>query len=304
MSALVGLRKESVRSVIVCKDREFKNWAVQMLTGAAFAADKFSVETLSEAIRRCKDDEKILNVVVHGQVFADTTSLVQNLTEFTSTCSRCKVLLCTGDYDSLELVEKLIELSTVHVASTPAKQADFNKAFHGKAGRTSSQDLLTGYYSQKPAKQTKQPGMTALEASAHLKETIEQFNAVAKDLTAVDTFLAITQRFNGLIGACPYFEANLGYAKLKQIAELIDAVGKHYAQQSAQKVNEEHFKFTKKGAVLCFGILKSLRDGEGLDQCTMKDCEKLLVDFEKFSEIENAERLDQDDVDALLAAHL
>ena len=70
MTGVAGLRKERVRSVIICKDREFKAKAVQMLNGAAFPAEKFTVDNVADAVDRINSDATALNLVIDGSMWS------------------------------------------------------------------------------------------------------------------------------------------------------------------------------------------------------------------------------------------
>ena len=50
MSALAGIQKEKIRSVIMCTEREFKSKAVLFLNAAAFPAEKTTVDNIEEAV--------------------------------------------------------------------------------------------------------------------------------------------------------------------------------------------------------------------------------------------------------------
>ena len=62
---IAGLRKK-VRSVILCTDREFKAKAVAFLNGAAFPAEKTTVEDIELAIDTLNQNEIMLNFVSMG----------------------------------------------------------------------------------------------------------------------------------------------------------------------------------------------------------------------------------------------
>ena len=305
MSALLGLRKETIRSVIVCEDREFKNWAVQMLIGAAFPSEKFTVGEIEKAITMCGQDRKILNVVIHGKLFAASPQLETALAKFLDECPECRFLVCISDPSPA--LTSLVEESKahVHLADGAIKQADFNRAFHNKKKRSSLEDVSQKISRAKSTGKTPTkaaPSQTALETSAHLKETVTHLNQVAKDMTDTAAFYAVAQRFNGLIGAFPYFEKNSNYAVMKNLAEKIDLVGRAYQADKNQAVARQHYDFVKAAAICCFEILKNLRDNSPTSAELLGKAETCAASFDELKDIDRGDRLDQDDIDALILA--
>ncbi|NRA64823.1 MAG: hypothetical protein HRU19_10105 [Pseudobacteriovorax sp.] len=300
MVKLVGRRKERIKSVIVCKDREFKAKSVILLNGAAFPADKYSVERPEEALNHIDNDETVMNVVFEGSMYS-AHDLEENLKKFAPLNEKEDVnFLCyVGESESADM-EKWSGLIPRGVFTTfPLKQSDFNRAFHGK--KAARKPSITHPDFKEAEKTPRRTGsLSAVEASQHLKETVDYINQIAKDAQNKAAMVHIGQRFNGLVGAFHYFGSKEGYSELRQLAECIDAVSRTYEHDDVTEVDPEHFSFIKRAAVSSYKYLQHLREQKDISDVLKAESKGIISEFHLLKGVAELEKIDQNTVDQLI----
>lgn len=305
MSRITGLTKERVKSIIVCKDREFKAKAVQLLNGAAFPSEKYTVNSISDATDRANHDRTVLNLVIDGSMFSPD-SLEEALQELERLNTNDQLnLLCILDEAQQEVKERYSEIfSRTFLEHFPLSQAHFNRAFHSKKSTRQSNIMHPPLENleQVATVQPKAPALSIIETSKHLKDTIEMINQLKKDPSNIESALHIGQRFNGLIGAFHFFGSKEGFPKLRELAEMIDTVCRSYESQQHSLVEEEHLNFITEAAKCSYLILKDLRNGSAITSDQLLEHIKLVDQFKQLGNIRRRQNEDQQSVDKIIDA--
>ncbi len=307
MTRIAGLTKERVKSVIVCKDREFKAKAVHLLNGAAFPSEKYTVATLEHALDYINSDRTILNLVIDGSMFSPD-ALENTLQELErSNCNEQVNLLCMLDDAQIKEEERFEKIfCRTFLEHFPMLQSHYNRAFHSKKTTRQSNILHPPLeHQEEEIRQNKPPSLSIIETSKHLKDTVDMINQLHKSRTYLESIRDIGQRFNGLIGAFHFFGSKKGFPKLRELAEMIDSVCRSYQPgSSAQEVSSEHLTFITEAAKCSYLILKDLRDGSTITDEHMQQHQKLADAFSKLKDVKIRNNEDQQSVDDIIDAQI
>ena len=292
----IGLRKEQIKSIILCTDREFKRRSISFLINSAFAGEKFSAEKIMGALEILDRDHDVENFIFDATA-TKTEDLSKDLDIFQSRLKNSDLRILIYLDEKLQAKDKDLVLKILpkaHVFFTPAVQAHFNKAFHG--GRTIPPPPPGSEGSEKPV-----AALNLVETSAHIKETVELLNSVAKDKTRLDIVLQIGQKFNGIIGAFAFFAQKNGYSQVKQLASMIDDIARTYQNQvDGAEISEEHWQLLKECAKCLYMILKNLRENVGISAKQVELAAGLLAIYQKDDSILKRQSQSQADIDQLL----
>ena len=300
--AIVGVNKNKLRSVIICQSREFKAKAVSMLNGAAFPAEKFTFANFEEGIERLNSDRLVQNLVIEGAMLSPD-KLKAALTEFAKDCynENIKALVYLDEAQQAEAQAFKKILPKAKFAPLPLMQAHFNGTFHDKASSNGGQKKV-------PAKKATSPKSSAqlslIEASAHIKDTIDMINDLIRDRGNLELVAQIAQRFNGLIGAFHFFNNKAGYPQLRSLAELIDAVGRTYEDSQQTEIKGDHFQILVDAARCSYLILKDMRDGKDIGQERLTSHQKLINTFHEQKDLKRRQSQNQSEVDSMIAEAL
>lgn len=309
--SLHRLKKEKVRSVIICKDREFRAKTIQFLNAAAFPAEKSSCEVMGEAIDKINDSDLCLNVVIEGGMYSPD-GLEQAILQLADGCHNPDVnVLVYLDEAQLAEKDRFEELyPKLFLEREPQMQSQFNRAFHTKKMKTNLSDIapiIDEGFKNKEATEQKQKfktnALSIIETSAHIKDTIEMINDLGKRKYDLPLVVEIGQRFNGLIGAFHFFGNKEGYPKLRHLAEIIDSIGRTYENSSEEEIKEHHWNILVSAAKCSYLLLKDMRDGEGVKQENLDLHSKLTADFESMNDVRIRENFDQDEVDKMISEY-
>ena len=318
--ARAGLRKEQVKSIIVTKDREFKRKAIAFLNGSAFAAEKFAVEQMNDGIDVLERDGDCVNIVFDG-CNLNSEDLKSQLEAFAKRCknqdARLMVYLDeTSQHPEKENAQKLVPVA--HVFFLPMAQVHFNKAFHG--AKLFPEVTAPAHPSHPAPSSHREPehrdshhakesssnksSLTLIETSAHIKETVDMLNAVAKDKAKIETVREIGQRFNGLIGAFSFFGNAAGYPKLRDLSTIIDDISRTYREDHSLTIKDEHWNLMMESAKTLYLILKDMRDNKPVAPAHIEAADSIWARYGVTTDIVKRESQSQEDIDALIEAEL
>jgi hypothetical protein len=312
--ARAGLRKEQVKSIIVTKDREFKRKAIAFLNGSAFAAEKFSVEKMNDGIDVLERDGDCVNIVFDG-CGLPSDDLRNQLEAFAKRCKSSDARLMvyldeSNQHPEKEHAQKLVPQA--HVFFLPMAQIHFNKAFHG--AKLFPEVTPPAHHAPPPPREperessrdsgSSKASLTLIETSAHIKETVDMLNAVAKDKARIDTVREIGQRFNGLIGAFSFFGNAAGYPKLRDLSTIIDDISRTYREDHTLNITEEHWSLMMESAKTLYLILKDMRDNKPVTPSHMEAADAIWARYSAAGDIVKRASQSQDEIDALIEAEL
>jgi len=296
--ARVGLRKEQMKSILLCKDREFKRKAVGHLNNSAFAAEKFVVEEMSSALEILERDLDVENFIIDASPMAsEELKKILDLYQRRSKNPEVRFLIYLDEaYQSKEKEVILQFLPKAQVFFLPPQQNHFNKAFHG--GRVIP-DPPAPSAAEQAAKEG--PVLTLIETSAHIKETVDLLNSVSKDRSRLDILKQIGQRFNGIIGTFAFFTHKPGYVKVKDLATIIDDISRTYEDSEDHKdLTEKHWQLLMESAKTLYLILKDLRENRPLTAGYVEKANALIALYQKDGDIRKRSSQTQDEVDRIV----
>jgi hypothetical protein len=289
-----------MKSILLCKDRDFKRKAVGHLNNSAFAAEKFVVEKMSDAVEILDRDLDVENFVVDASpMSSDEIKAMLELYQRRSKNPEVRFLVYLDEaYQSKEKDVILGILPKAQVFFLPPAQNHFNKAFHG--GR-----IIPDAPPPTPSEQASKEGpvLTLIETSAHIKETVELLNSVSKDRSRLDILKQIGQRFNGIIGTFSFFITKPGYAKVKDLATIIDDISRTYEDledHDHEALTEKHWQLLMESAKTLYLILKDLRENRPLTQVYVEKANALIALYQKDTDIRKRSSQTQDEVDRIV----
>jgi hypothetical protein len=287
-----------MKSILICKDRDFKRKAVGHLNNSAFAAEKFVVEKMSDAVEILDRDLDVENFVVDASpMSSDEIKAMLDLYQRRSKNPEVRFLVYLDEaYQSKEKDVILGVLPKAQVFFLPLAQNHFNKAFHG--GRAIPEPPPPS-----PSDQNSKegPALALIETSAHIKETVELLNSVTKDRTRLDILQQIGQRFNGIIGTFSFFGGKPGYTKVKDLATIIDDISRTYEHsEDHNALTEKHWQLLMESAKTLYLILKDLRENRPLTTAYVDKANALIALYQKDEEIRKRSSQTQDEVDRLV----
>jgi hypothetical protein len=294
--ARIGLRKEQIKSILLCKDREFKRKSIGFLNNSAFAAEKFGVEQMTDALEILERDLDIENFVFDASPFkSDELRTALDLYQRRAKNPDIRFLIYLDE--SYQAKEKDIVLQFLPKASIyflPPAQNHFNKAFHG--GRAVPDAPASTEAAKQDGKQ-----LTLIETSSHIKETVDLLNSVSKDKSRLDILQNIGQRFNGIIGTFSFFGQKGGYGKVKDMATIIDDISRTYEQsENSKEITEKHWQILKESATTLYLILKDLRESRQVTQSYIDKANALTAVYQQDNDIRKRASQSQDEVDRIL----
>lgn len=300
--ARAGLRKDQMKSILLCKDREFKRKAVGFLNNSAFAAEKFVVEHMSEAMHIMDRDLDIENFVVDASPMAseDIRKMLDLYQNRTKNFEVRFLIYLDEAYQSQERDVILQCLPKAQVFFLPLQQSHFNKAFH--VVRTMPEPQ-TPTPAPTPAEPNAKDGsaLTLMETSAHIKETVVLLNSVSKDRSRLDILKQIGQRFNGIIGTFAFFAQKSGYSKVKDLATIIDDISRTYEDADDQNaLTDKHWQILMESAKTLYLILKDLRENRPVTPSYVDNANTLIAIYKKDGNIRKRSTQTQDEVDRLV----
>ncbi len=288
----IGVRKEQIRSVILCHDREFKRKSITFLNGSAFPAEKFQVENFGEVVDLVGREPMLHNFVIDGSDRREDELIEILKVSNEKLGDQIKILLYLGEHQEA-LKDTFAPLHPrLCIAVAEIGKADFNRAFHQR------NDARAKWIKDLNKKKT--PALSLIETSKHLKDTIDLLNRISKqrdDLASIDH---IGQRFNGLIGAFSFFGSKDGYPELRKLAMVIDDVCRTYEDGSKPSISEEHFNLLMDSARCSYLILKDMRETDSIAAERVSQCEQVLKVFQARDDIRKREITSQDEIDAML----
>ena len=304
--ALTQLKKDKITSVIICESRPFKAKAVNYIHGAAYPAEKKTVDNMKDAITIINGDKFCHILVIDATNFKDEDLMdglkklrIKNKNEEL----RLLLYLDEAKLGDKETYEKLFKRTSL--ASFPIKQQDFNRAFHQRKPKIDPNATPKKKEKAKePEANSSHSATSLIETSNHIKDTIDMINSLVKDRSNFELLADISQRFNGLIGAFRFFGGKEGYPLLGHLAEIIDTVGRSYEESDAKEIETEHFQLIVDAARCSYLILKDMREGRGVIPKRLKQHQDLSKAFSSLSNIKFKENFNQSEVDQLLEEQL
>ncbi len=308
--ARIGLRREHIKSIIVTQDREFKHKAITFLNGSAFAAEKICVQQMQNALDSLVADGDCLNFI-YDATAVKTEDLTQSLTAFARTKATAEVRLMIFLTESQTAEKAIVQKLTpqANLWHLPMAQAQFNKSLsYSKNIALKGKESEAKAATPTPASQDKDsnkaaPSLSLVEASAHLKETVDLLNAVAKDKKRVDAVRLIGQKFNGLIGAFAFFTQG-GYPKMRELAKIVDDIARTYSEDQNLVITDKHWELLSESAKTLYFILKDMRENRPVTASYIAKADALLSEYAETSDISRRQSQSQDEIDQLLDAEL
>lgn len=303
--SLVGIKKSGIRSVILCQDRDFKRKVITFLNSAAFSGEKFQTETLKETLDLIAKDPMIRNVVIDSRVFSDQElDLTLQQIGVVLQPTNVKVLCYLQDMQTSLEAKHRESLPMLHFAYHPMSLGDFNNSFAPKKDN----EKLVGAGSRSQSNQeasNKNPPLSLIEASLHIKDTIDLLNQLGKNRGNHEALQTIGQKFNGLAGGFAFLSNQASYKALSNLASIIDEVCRHYKGKDEQ-ILETHWQLLKDAARCSYLLLKEMREANRQDQIKelVGQAEELMNQFCRLDDLQRRQKMDQDSVDALLEEEL
>ncbi len=294
--ARVGLRKEQIKSILLCKDREFKRKTIAFLNNSAFAAEKFAVEEMSDALEILERDLDIENFVFDASPFniEDLRKLL-DLYQRRSKNPDVRVLVYLDEaYQSKDkdLITQFIPKAQIFFL--PPAQIHFNKTFHG--GRAIPDPPAGNEPQDKSA-----PALTLIETSSHIKDTVDLLNSVSKDKSRLDILKQIGQKFNGIIGTFSFFVQKGGYGKVKDLATIIDDISRTYEEsEDSKELTDKHWQLLMESAKALYLILKDLRENRQITASYLEKANGLIAIYQKDTDIRKRASQSQEEVDRII----
>lgn len=312
----VGLRKENIKSVIVTADKEFKRKAITFLNGSAIAAEKFVVEHMQNALTLFEQDAAVGNFIIDGTTIKNSELKAQlELYAKHKANGDSRILVFVEDVQTSiaerDAFQALIPMANIYY--TPMAQAQFNKSFHGGRVPLHAPKESEG---KKPATPAGSPSssssaapsdknsVTLLETSAHIKETVELLNSVAKDKNRTDLVRTIGQRFNGLIGAFAFLKASPGFTEMQNMARIVDDVSRTYRDDKDRSITEKHWELLFESSKTLYIILRELREHRPIPETLFTKAAQLEKTYAATLDLSRRQSQSQADVDQLLEAEL
>jgi len=303
----IGIKKEQWKSLILCKDREFKQKAVQLLNSSAFVGEKLAPETIASAIRMANSDPDIANFVFDGSD-ADQSELLTSFEQFKQQINNPDLrVLIYLDHERQSSVSQVLQdlLPDAAVIFLPQTPVQYKKAFHGpsRTHRVSPAVSPEPETEAPSSASSKSSSVALVEASAHIKDAIELLNSVAKDRSRLDILQQIDQKFNGLIGSFAFFGQKDGYKQIKDLAYIIDGVARSYQNTKADSpIEESHWQMILDSAKTLSLLLRDMRVARPMNDAHLKKAQQLWQRFEQDQRLEKRSIQSQDGVDELFAA--
>ena len=292
----MGIQTEKIKSVILCKERGFKNACVGILIDIAFPAEKIWVESAEAAWIKMAGEAQAENLVMNGNDF-ESDSISSILSEIH------KNLLTVRQKKSLKFLVYLSESDGKNIE----KLKEDYPYMKFKTGQPTKGDFTETFnpikiVSAVVGKNNKKPAIASnfIEATKHIKSTLSLINEVAHDKSKISEFTGIGQKFNGFIGTFSFMGGKEGFSQLKNLAIIIDYTCRYYQSDKAPKViTSEHFNLVLESAKTSYLMLKHLRNGERIPKDQMASAEKISLEFKNYPELQRTQ-FDQNSVDALM----
>lgn len=300
------LKKVQFESVIISDDREFKYRVLSFLNNSSFNAEKYNVSTLAEAKAKQTANAKIMNIIVDAKAL----NLNHEMAALKDLAGRppMMVLVYTTPEGLEDLREKDHKVPNLFIRALPTDKLHFNEAFHtsreqkGKPTNPFGAPVVAST-TPPPAKESAAPAksITLVEASTHVQETVEMIRVLGKDKSKLEILAQVGQKFNGLVGAFPYFAQKDGFKQLQGLAQVIDVISRHYQEPGCpSSVEENHFKLLVASAKTSYLMLLALRENKALDPAVLQEANHCLQQYEQASELKKPDTQSQDAIDALL----
>ncbi|MDD9950474.1 MAG: hypothetical protein OXT67_02810 [Zetaproteobacteria bacterium] len=308
------LKKSQIQTLILCKDREFKQRATLFLNNSGIHTEKFSADSFETGLELLASNPKIKNLVVQGDFF--TELLDQKLEALKKIlANELMYALIYFSEDKYEQYKKEYNIHNMLVEKVPFAQSHFNTAFYNRgsegSGKSQAASGLSAFGITAPIKSSPnaqnasstkkpKPNLSALEASSHVKQTIEYLNIIIKNRKDLERVRSIGQVFNGFIGAFAYFKGKSGFTELHKLAKIEDLVSRMYPEDGEnQEISAEHCELMLDAAKASFKILQLLRENKVVPEELTQESEALWATFEKLGG-KDSDLLDQDAIDSLL----
>lgn len=296
MANVTTTKNAHVKSILFCKDGNFKRRITSLLLDAAFPSEKFGCSTIREARDKFCVEHRVGVIIVNGVDFPGG-SVFQILTELAPTFAEreCKIIVYLSD-EQFEMVEGVREkFKKYHFFQGDMNKAQINSVLNPIATKSFHQKVEAA---AKPAAPKK--NMSFMEASAHVKDTVDMIKAVAGNRSDLASVTNIGQRFNGIIGTFAFIKGKDGYKQLSDLSGVIDDLCRHYEKGDFPEISQPHFDLLLNAAKCCYMMLKDLRDQKPVADDQNKQYENVMQIFAGAKEIERRQSQSQDEVDALL----
>ena len=123
---------------------------------------------------------------------------------------------------------------------------------------------------------------------------------VVLDNTAIDAFIYIGQRLNGILGTLGFFESNEATEALKKVCEMVDILSRTYVGNSGSIIDPVHQDFVNESIQLTGAIMTRMTEGLSISPQMVDKVKELESLYTSFLSGEEKESKTQDDVDDLL----
>jgi hypothetical protein len=285
----MSIQAQRARSILLCIDKEFKMRATTALLDSAVAGEKYQVEKLFEARDKFLEDDRIGIVIFNGDDYPlrDFFSILKVFEELYQT-RKCYFIVYYGEDLKKEVITNKNNFPHCHFFEHPASKKDINSIINPIKSVSFQKKNLNEQF---------------LEATLHLKETVEDLQQLINDRRDIERLYHIGQRFNGLIGAYSFFKTYAGYRELMEAATIIDEITRHYLpEKKREEITEPHFKLLLETAKLSYLMLKELRENRPLTTDQTKALAAIKEQYAAFTEIQRRSQMAQSEVDELLKA--
>ena len=238
----MAISTEKIKTVIICRERGFKNLSVGILTDIAFPGEKLVSETGDGAVVMLNNEKWAQNVVINGVDFPEDE--VKKICETVSPAiknhaptKKIKTLVYLAEDVSKNAINDYkAKFPLLEFRASPPKKKDFTDVFNPIVIKSATTAPPPKPKPAAPAKKPKSGEVAGFfEASKHVKDTIERLNHITKDRSNLKALEDIGQRFNGFIGTFAFAGDRDGFKHLKKLAIIIDDTCRFYQKDSCTR---------------------------------------------------------------------
>ncbi|SMF22528.1 hypothetical protein [Pseudobacteriovorax antillogorgiicola] len=138
------------------------------------------------------------------------------------------------------------------------------------------------------------------DAKRQIEQTLPILQALRSDHSKIEQMIEIGDHFNGLIGTFSFGSGTDIFDELVDVARMIDNVCQIYRKDELGDIQLEHLEFII-GAVSYSQILLDVYVREGKIESLGSKKTDLINDYNRLTDVEEREILDQSDIDDLLS---
>lgn len=265
--------REKIRSLILTEDAEFRMKSIAMLNNIAFAAEKFVVHTMHEALTTLTNDPAIGNLIIDASSLTVAHALVidERAKAFFREKKGLHVLIYTATGQGGAITEsELVKMATFKLVELPIDRKHFMDVFHTRRS--------TPIIQRAKPKVDPEVRMTAQDAAAHLKSVVEQVNQIAADPSRLEMLADVGQRYNGIMGTFAFFPNVAGATELAQVGTVVDSIARTYPKPPG-RLTPEHFELLVACCKVTLPLIRTIALAEPVPEVTTRLMSWILTSY-------------------------